>query len=122
MRKTYHYHIHHDPILDPFTRLHCLHIWLPLDVPAMRSAARLLEGTHDFSAFANKTRLAYAVRVAPLGCGTKLRIVFGGDAGGADIHHVQWGGAASPERVCGHGSASRCARWSAWRWWRRSVA
>jgi len=62
VRKTYHYHIHHDPVLDPFTRLHCLHVWSPLDVPAMRAAAAQFVGTHDFSAFANKTRVPYTVR------------------------------------------------------------
>ncbi len=29
----------------------CVHVRRPLDVPAMQAAARLLEGTHDFTAF-----------------------------------------------------------------------
>lgn len=36
---------------DPFTRPFCWCIRRPLDIGAMRSAARILEGVHDFKAF-----------------------------------------------------------------------
>jgi len=36
---------------DPFTRPYCWTVLRPLDVAAMKSAARILEGVHDFRAF-----------------------------------------------------------------------
>jgi tRNA pseudouridine38-40 synthase len=37
---------------DPFTRPYCWPVLKPLDLAAMRAAARVLEGLHDFKAFA----------------------------------------------------------------------
>lgn len=49
-RKRYVYHLHlGDP--DPFTRPYCWAIFHPLDLTAMRAAAAVLVGTHDFTAF-----------------------------------------------------------------------
>jgi tRNA pseudouridine38-40 synthase len=36
---------------DPFTRLYCWSVVRPLDIPAMREAAEVLVGRHDFTAF-----------------------------------------------------------------------
>lgn len=53
--KTYVYHIFlGDP--DPFTRPYCWSIMRPLDLAGMRSAARALQGTHDFKAFSGLNR------------------------------------------------------------------
>jgi tRNA pseudouridine38-40 synthase len=48
--KVYEYHIHMGDA-DPFTRPFCWAILKPLDLAAMREAAALLRGRHDFKAF-----------------------------------------------------------------------
>jgi tRNA pseudouridine38-40 synthase len=48
--KVYEYHIHLGDA-DPFTRPYCWTILRPLDIGAMRAAAAVLEGKHDFKAF-----------------------------------------------------------------------
>jgi tRNA pseudouridine38-40 synthase len=50
-RKTYRYRIWNADLLDPFEREHAWHVRGPLAIDAMRAAARLLEGRHDFAAF-----------------------------------------------------------------------
>lgn len=63
VRKTYHYYLDTRPALDPFTRRHALHVgWRPPDMDRLRAAADVLVGTHDFSAFANKSRDKTMVR------------------------------------------------------------
>ena len=49
--KEYRYFIWNGPVLPPHRRLYCLHVARPLDRSAMRSAAELLIGQHDFAAF-----------------------------------------------------------------------
>ena len=49
--KTYRYRLWHDDVMSPFERAYAWHVPGPLDVEAMRNAARLLEGRHDFAAF-----------------------------------------------------------------------
>lgn len=49
--KEYRYFIFNGPQVPPHRRLYAAHIYRPLDVKAMRAAAKLLEGTHDFAAF-----------------------------------------------------------------------
>lgn len=49
--KTYRYQIFCDEVMDPFLRRWALHWPRPLDVAAMRRAARVLAGRHDFAAF-----------------------------------------------------------------------
>lgn len=49
--KTYAYVVHNQPLRSAFYTPYVWHIPLPLDVEAMRAAARLLVGEHDFSAF-----------------------------------------------------------------------
>ena len=50
-RKTYRYRVWNGDVLSPFERAYAWHVPGPLDVEAMRAAARLLEGRHDFAAF-----------------------------------------------------------------------
>ncbi|HEV3273123.1 MAG TPA: tRNA pseudouridine(38-40) synthase TruA [Candidatus Methylacidiphilales bacterium] len=49
--KTYRYLIWNHPVQDPFTLDTHWHVPRPLDLPAMRRAARLLLGKHDFASF-----------------------------------------------------------------------
>lgn len=49
--KEYRYYIWNDAVMLPDLRRHRLHIRIPLDLKAMRQAARRLEGRHDFAAF-----------------------------------------------------------------------
>jgi len=49
--KTYRYQIRHGIIANPFERAFVWHMPERLDVDAMRAAAGVLVGTHDFSAF-----------------------------------------------------------------------
>jgi tRNA pseudouridine38-40 synthase len=51
-RKTYEYRIFRGEICSPFDRRYVYHHPFPLDVDAMLAAAPLLEGDHDFAAFA----------------------------------------------------------------------
>lgn len=54
LSKVYHYHLHLDPILDPFFRLYRLQIFEKLDLELLRKAASMFLGQHDFAAFANE--------------------------------------------------------------------
>jgi len=51
-RKTYRYRICTADVLNPFERHYAWHVPGTLDVDAMDTAARSLEGRHDFAAFA----------------------------------------------------------------------
>jgi tRNA pseudouridine38-40 synthase len=55
LAKTYQYRIYRGPIVPPFEHRYVLHYPFPLDEQAMRRAAALFEGTHDFTAFAAST-------------------------------------------------------------------
>ncbi len=50
--KTYRYQVFCGDVMDPFLRRWAAHGPHPLDVAAMRRAARVLVGRHDFAAFA----------------------------------------------------------------------
>ena len=52
--KVYHYHLHLDRILDPFTRLYSYHVLDKVKLPLLKEAAKLFVGTHDFLSFANE--------------------------------------------------------------------
>jgi len=52
LAKTYHYRIYRGRVVPPFEWRYVLHYPYPLDVEAMRAAAQLFEGEHDFSSFA----------------------------------------------------------------------
>ncbi len=54
-RKEYRYQIDCGAVADPFLRRYAWHHPRKLDVTAMRRAARLLRGRHDFTAFSAKT-------------------------------------------------------------------
>lgn len=65
--KTYRYRIWNGDVLPPFERRYAWHVPGGLDVEAMRQAAALVEGPHDFAAFqsagsdvATTTRNVYA--------------------------------------------------------------
>jgi tRNA pseudouridine38-40 synthase len=62
--KTYHYHLHLGPTLNPFQRLYALHIRYPLDIPLLKQAAKCFLGTHDFSSFANDAKRGSAAKNA----------------------------------------------------------
>ena len=49
--KTYRYRIWHGDVVSPFERRFVWHVPGALDVEAMRTAGRILEGKHDFAAF-----------------------------------------------------------------------
>jgi tRNA pseudouridine38-40 synthase len=49
--KTYRYRIWNADVLSPFERCYAWHVIGRLDLDAMRKAARLIEGPHDFAAF-----------------------------------------------------------------------
>ncbi len=53
--KEYRYQIDNGPVADPFRLRYAWHHPQPLDVAAMRRAARTLEGRHDFTALAAKS-------------------------------------------------------------------
>lgn len=73
--KEYRYFIWNDPILLPDVRRYRHHVRHPLDLKAMRAAARKLEGRHDFAAFCanpgyereGTVRRLYALRVSARG-------------------------------------------------------
>ncbi|HEX4750380.1 MAG TPA: tRNA pseudouridine(38-40) synthase TruA [Bryobacteraceae bacterium] len=52
-RKTYEYRIYREEVCSPFERRYVYHHPYPLDETAMLSAAPVLEGEHDFTAFAS---------------------------------------------------------------------
>ena len=49
--KTYRYRICNARVMSPFERHYAWHVFGPLDVEAMDTAARCFEGRHDFAAF-----------------------------------------------------------------------
>lgn len=73
--KEYRYFIVNAPQIPPHRRLYAAHIYRPLDVQAMRAAAKLLEGTHDFASFSanpghereGTVRTIFALRVRKSG-------------------------------------------------------
>jgi tRNA pseudouridine38-40 synthase len=57
VEKEYRYFIWNGPIMPPFYRNYKAHVRVPLNIVAMREAARYLVGRHDFAAFtANPNR------------------------------------------------------------------
>lgn len=52
LRKTYEYRIYRAAVCPPMRRLYVCHHPYPLDEPMMQECAALIEGEHDFSAFA----------------------------------------------------------------------
>lgn len=54
--KTYSYRLHNAAVLAPLLRDRCWHIIKPLDLEAMRIAAKALVGTHEFAVFGVNSR------------------------------------------------------------------
>lgn len=52
--KIYHYHLHLDPVMDPFVRLYRHHVFGHFDLEYLKQGAAYLVGTHDFTSFANQ--------------------------------------------------------------------
>ena len=52
--KIYHYHLHLDPITDPFRLKYAFHVRHRVDLPLMKKGANYFIGTHDFTSFANQ--------------------------------------------------------------------
>lgn len=52
--KVYHYHLHLDPVIDPFVRHFRYHVQGRFDLDLLQKAAPFFIGTHDFSSFSNK--------------------------------------------------------------------
>ena len=78
--KTYRYRIWNGDVISPFERRYAWHVTGALDLDAMRDAARLVEGRHDFAAFqasggsaATSEREVFVSRIAECG----LRIICG---------------------------------------------
>jgi tRNA pseudouridine38-40 synthase len=67
LRKTYEYRIYREEVCSPFGRRFVYHHPYPLNEAAMRQAAPLLEGEHDFAAFAASDER---------GVRTKVRTIF----------------------------------------------
>ena len=51
--KIYHYHLHLDPITDPFNRLYRYQIFGPCDIDLLKRGASFFLFTHDFKSFSN---------------------------------------------------------------------
>ncbi|MGR3973034.1 MAG: tRNA pseudouridine(38-40) synthase TruA [Candidatus Rhabdochlamydia sp.] len=52
--KEYHYHVDLGRTYNPFKKLYSYHHPQPLDLHAIEDGCRYLQGTHDFTSFANK--------------------------------------------------------------------
>lgn len=52
--KIYHYHLHLDRILDPFTAKYRYHVLEPLNLDLLQKATKRFLGTKDFTSFANE--------------------------------------------------------------------
>jgi tRNA pseudouridine38-40 synthase len=51
--KIYHYHLHLDPISDPFTKLYRHQVFGSFDLERLNQGTKQFLGTHDFTSFAN---------------------------------------------------------------------
>lgn len=60
--KIYRYHLHLDPVLDPFTLLYSWHVPYKLDLTLLQKATSLFVGERDFTAFANESHKGAAAK------------------------------------------------------------
>lgn len=51
--KIYHYHLHLDPVSNPFKKLYCHQVFGSFDLHQLKQGALQFVGTHDFTSFAN---------------------------------------------------------------------
>ncbi len=90
VKKVYRYQVWNAPLQNPMERRYRHHVPEPLDLKAMREAAALLLGTHDFSAFTSmKSKKKSAVRtlheITIASKGAEMDITFIGDG---FLHHM----------------------------------
>jgi tRNA pseudouridine38-40 synthase len=83
-QKTYRYRLWNGTVFSPFQRRYAWHLPGVLDVGAMRDAARLVVGTHDFAAFQGQgsdtpttTRTVTQLRIAD--CGSRIDFEISGN-------------------------------------------
>lgn len=62
--KIYHYHLHLNPILNPFTRLYSLKVNHKVDIDLLTKAISYFLGTKDFTAFTNEGHKGSAAKNA----------------------------------------------------------
>jgi len=62
IKKTYHYHLFQGPIPDPFSRLYATSVPYDIDPSLLEKGAEAFIGTHDFTSFANESRLGIAAK------------------------------------------------------------
>lgn len=62
--KTYHYHLHLDPVESPFHRRYRWHVPQKIYIPLLEEAAHYFLGTRDFSSFSNEAHRGAAARNA----------------------------------------------------------
>lgn len=60
--KIYHYHLHLDPVADPFTQLYRHQIFGSFDLKKLKEGACQFIGTHDFTSFVNASEEKDRVR------------------------------------------------------------
>jgi len=60
--KIYHYHVCTGMTQSPFKRLYSVHLRTRLDLDAIREAAKLFLGTHDFTSYANESNAGAAAK------------------------------------------------------------
>ena len=60
--KIYYYHLHLDPVIDPFTRLYSFHVYHSVDRALLQRAIAHFIGTKDFSSFTNEAHLGSAAK------------------------------------------------------------
>ncbi len=80
--KIYHYHLHLNPVLDPFVRLYSHHVQSPCHLDLLKKAIPHFLGQHDFTSFANQADRGSASR-DPVR--TLLRLDFIEQSGGARL-------------------------------------
>ena len=69
-QKTYAYVVHNHPVRSAFAAPYTWYVPQPLDVSAMRTAAQVLVGRHDFSAF----RAASCAARSPVRCVSRVAV------------------------------------------------
>jgi len=62
-RREYEYHLYRTPAPDPFRDRFAVHVPEPLDLSAMRTAAKAFVGEHDFSSFCRRGQGSLVRRV-----------------------------------------------------------
>lgn len=80
-RKTYEYSLYLSEVEQPLKERYAVRVYGEIDVEKMRSAARLLEGEHDFKAFSatggsvkTTVRTVYGITVEKSGEDVKIRV------------------------------------------------